>query len=114
MVDFYIPDDNKIYLRGYMQSDKTVSFIALENYEPNNARLEHALIEINIVNGVNDLMLGTYVGNNAQYIPSIRKCYFSQKDVEFTDEMLENLKPSVSDIQMLKESNAIYLDIFNN
>ena len=113
-VNFYIPDDNKIYLRGYMQSDKAVSFIALENYEPNNARLEHALIEINIVNGVNNLMLGTYVGSNAQYIPSIRKCYFSQKDVEFTDEMLENLKPSASDIQMLKESNALYLDIFNN
>ena len=43
-----------------------------------------------------------------------RKCYFSQKDVEFTDEMLENLKPSGSDMYMLKESNALYLDIFNN
>ena len=114
MVDFYIPNDSRIYLRGYMQSDNSVSFIAFENYKPNNARLEHVLVQINIVNGVNDLMLGTLVGSNAQYIPSIRKCYFSQKDVEFTDEMLENLKPSVSDIQMLKESNALYLDIFNN
>ena len=113
-VDYYIHNDDKIYLRGYMHSNKSVCFISLENYEPNNARLEHALIEINIVNGVNNLMLGTYVGSNAQYIPSIRKCYFSQKDVEFTDEMLENLKPSGSDIQMLKKSNALYLDIFNN
>ena len=39
---------------------------------------------------------------------------YHQKDVEFTDEMLENLKPSANDIQMLKESNALYLDIFNN
>lgn len=114
MVDFYIPNDSRIYLRGYMQSDNSVSFIAFENYKPNNARLEHVLVQINIVNGVNDLMLGTLVGSNAQYIPSIRKCYFSQKDVEFTDEMLGNLKPSTSDIHMLKESNALYLDIFNN
>ena len=114
MVDFYIPNDSRIYLRGYMQSDNSVSFIAFENYKPNNARLEHVLVQINIVNGVNDLMLGTLVGSNAQYIPSIRKCYFSQKDIEFTDEMLENLKPSGSDMHMLKESNALYLDIFNN
>ena len=114
MVDFYIPNDSRIYLRGYMKSDNSVSFISFENYKPNNARLEHVLVQINIVNGVNDLMLGTLVGSNTQYIPSIRKCYFSQKDVEFTDEMLENLKPSASDVQMLKESNALYLDIFNN
>ena len=97
-----------------MHSNKSVCFISLENYEPNNARLEHALIEINILNGVKDLMLGVLIGTNAQCIPSIRKCYFSQKDVEFTDEMLENLKPSGSDMYMLKESNALYLDIFNN
>ena len=113
-VDYYIPGDNKIYLRGYMHADKSVAFISLENYEPNNARLDHALIEINIVNGVNDLMMGTLVGTNSQYIPSIRKCYFSQKDVEFTDEMLEKLKPAENDIKMLNDTNALYLDIFNN
>ena len=113
-VNYYIPGDNRIYLSGYMHADKSVAFISLENYEPNNARLDHALIEINIVNGVNDLMLGTLVGTNAQYIPSIRKCYFSQKDVEFTDIMLENLKPTEHDLKMLKDTNALYLDIFNN
>ncbi len=112
-VDFYIPEDNKIYLRGYMHADKSVAFISFENYEPNNARLEHSIMEINIVNGTNDLMVGTYVGTNAQYIPSIRKCFFSQKDVEFTDEMLENLKPTEYDLQKLKDTNALYLDIFN-
>ena len=113
-VDYYIPDDSKIYLRGYMHADKSVAFISLENYEPNNARLDHALIEINIVNGVNDLMMGTLVGTNSQYIPSIRKCYFSQKDIEFTDEMLENLKPTKQDLYTLENTSALYLDIFNN
>ena len=113
-VDFYIPGDNKIYLRGYMQADKCVAFISFENYEPNNARLEHSMIEINILAGVNDLMLGAYIGTNSQYIPSIRKCYFSQKDIDFTDEMLENLKPSKQELEMLNKTNALYLDIFNN
>lgn len=113
-VDFYIPGDNKIYLRGYMHADKSVAFISFENYEPNNARLEHSLMEINIANGVNDLMFGAFVGTNPQYLPSIRKCYFSQKDVEFTDEMLEKLKPTEHDLKTLKDTNALYLDIFNN
>lgn len=113
-VEFYIPGDNRIYLRGYMHADKSVAFISFENYEPNNARLEHSLMEINIVNGVNELMLGTYVGTNYQYIPSIRKCYFSQKDIEFTDEMLKKLKPTENELKMLKDTKALYLDIFNN
>ena len=46
MVDFYIPNDSRIYLRGYMQSDNSVSFIAFENYKPNNARLEHVLVKL--------------------------------------------------------------------
>lgn len=86
--------DKKVYMRGYMNADKSVAFISLENYEPNSARLNHAVIEINIASGVNGLMLGTLTGTNAQYVPSIRKCYFSQKDIEFTDEMLEELKPT--------------------
>lgn len=113
-INYYIPGDDRIYLTGYMHADKSVAFISLENYEPNNGRLDHTLIEINIANGVNDLMLGTLTGTNGQYIPSIRKCYFSQKDVEFTDEMLEELKPTENDLQILKYTNALYLDIFNN
>ncbi len=113
-VDYSVYGDKKVYMRGYMNTDKSVAFISLENYEPNSARLDHAIIEINIANGVNGLMLGTLIGTNAQYVPSIRKCYFSQKYVEFTDEMLEDLKPTEQDLKMLNEANALYLDIFNN
>ena len=67
--------DNKIYTSGYMLSDNNVCFIILENYKPNNARLEVEII-INVCNGVDDLMMGSYLGTDRQYRPSIRKCYF--------------------------------------
>ena len=86
--------DNKIYTSGYMLSDNNACFIILENYKPNNARLE--------------------VGTDRQYRPSIRKCYFSKKDIEFTDEMFENLKITEKENHTLKKENALYLEIFNN
>lgn len=86
----------------------------LENYKPNNARLEVAEIIINVCNGVDDLMMGSYLGTDRQYRPSIRKCYFSKKDIEFTDEMFENLRITEKENHTLKEENALYLEIFNN
>ena len=106
--------DNKIYTSGYMLSDNNACFIILENYKPNNARLEVAEIIINVCNGVDDLMMGSYLGTDRQYRPSIRKCYFSKKDIEFTDEMFENLKITEKENHTLKEENALYLEIFNN
>ena len=49
-----------------------------------------------------------------RYRPSIRKCYFSKKDIEFTDEMFENLKITEKENHTLKKENALYLEIFNN
>ena len=106
--------DNKIYTSGYMLSDNNACFIILENYKPNNARLEVAEIIINVCNGVDDLMMGSYLGTDRQYRPSIRKCYFSKKDIEFTDEMFENLKITEKENHTLKKENALYLEIFNN
>ena len=97
-----------------MLSDNNACFIILENYKPNNARLEVAEIIINVCNGVDDLMMGSYLGTDRQYRPSIRKCYFSKKDIEFTDEMFENLKITEKENHTLKKENALYLEIFNN
>ena len=106
--------DNKIYTSGYILFYNNACFIILENYKPNNARLEVAEIIINVCNGVEDLMMGSYLGTDRQYRPSIRKCYFSKKDVEFTDEMFEDLKLTEKEYHTLKEENALYLEIFNN
>ena len=40
--------------------------------------------------------------------------YFSKKDIEFTDEMFENLKITEKENHTLKKENALYLEIFNN
>ena len=105
--------DSTIYSNGYMLSDNAVAFISMQNHKPNRQRLDMCEMIININDRESDLMLGAYLGTNSQYEPSIRKCYFSKKDIEFTDEMLEELKPRDYEIKKLEDTYALYLDIFN-
>lgn len=105
--------DNKAYSVGYALADDSVCFIVLENNKSISARLDVCQIEINICNGVDGLMLGSFYGTNSQYIPSLRKCYFSKDDIPFTDKMFDELKVSNNEMQTLKKQNALYLDIFN-
>lgn len=58
-------------------------------------------------------LLGGYFGTNAKCEPSLRKCYFSKKDMEFTKEMFEQLKLNENEKEILEKQNALYLDIFN-
>ena len=103
----------EIISNGYLLSDIDVAFMVMQNHKPNRQRLDVCVIIINITEGIEKPMLGAYLGSNAEREPSIRKCYFSTKDIEFTDEMLENLKTRDYEMQKLKESYALYLDIFN-
>lgn len=111
-IDFVNSHDKSIYSTGYMLADDMVAFISFENYKPNQMRLDICEMIIRVCYGTDELMLGAYFGTNAQYEPSIRKCYFSNKDIEFTDEMLEKLKPTESELQNLKKNYALYLEIF--
>ena len=85
----------------------------MENYKPTSSRVDVGVIEINICNGTDGLMLGGYFGTNANCEPSLRKCYFSKKDIEFTNEMFESLKLNENEKEILNKQNALYLDIFN-
>ena len=85
----------------------------MENYKPTSSRGAVAVLEINICNGTDNLMLGGYFGTNAKCEPSLRKCYFSKKNVEFTEEMFEQLKLNENEQEILNKQNALYLDIFN-
>ena len=58
-------------------------------------------------------LLGGYFGTNAKCEPSLRKCYFSKKDMKFTKEMFEQLKLNENEKEILEKQNALYLDIFN-
>lgn len=103
----------RIYTEGYLIRNDEIVFAVMENYKPTSARVDVALLEINICNGTDNLMLGAYFGTNAKCEPSLRKCYFSKKDVEFTEEMQEKLKLNESEKEILNSQNAMYLDIFD-
>ena len=85
----------------------------MENYKSTSSRVDVAVVEINICNGTDGLMLGGYFGTNAKCEPSLRKCYFSKKNVNFTNEMFEQLKLNENEQEILNNQNALYLDIFN-
>lgn len=111
-VDFVNSHTNLIHSTGYMLADDMVAFLSFGNYKPNQMRLDMSEIIIRVCYGTDELMLGAYLGTNAQYEPSIRKCFFSKKDIEFTDKMLEELKPTEEELKKLKETYALYLEIF--
>lgn len=110
-VDYH---DGRIYTEGYLIGNDEIVFAVMENYKPTSTRVDIALLEINICNGIDKLMLGGYFGTNAKCEPSLRKCYFSKKNVDFTDEMFEQLKLDENEKEILNKQNALYLDIFKN
>lgn len=109
-VDYH---DKRIYSQGYLICNDEIVFVVMENYRPTSTRIDVAVLEINICNGIDRLMLGGYFGTNAKCEPSLRKCYFSQKDIDFTKEMFEELKLNENEKEILNKQNALYLDIFN-
>lgn len=110
MVDY---KTNKIYLSGYVLADSNIAVFVLENYKPNNLRLEITEIILNIARGTNELMLGSLHCTNGNYVPSNRKCIISKKDLDFSDDMLERLEITKSELDELTEKNILYLDIIN-
>ena len=109
-VDYH---DKRIYSEGYLICNDEIVFAVMENYKPTSSRVDVAVVEINICNGTDGLMLGGYFGTNAKCEPSLRKCYFSKKNVDFTDEMFEKLKLNENEQEILNNQSALYLDIFN-
>lgn len=106
-------NDKRIYSEGYLIGNDEIVFVVMENYRPTSTRVDVAVLEINICSGMDKLMLGGYFGTNAKCEPSLRKCYFSKKNVDFTDEMFEDLKLNENEKDILNKQSALYLDIFN-
>ena len=104
---------DKIYMTGYIETDNFMAFLHFNNYKPTSTRLECTQIDINIANGTNRLMKGILFCTNGKYEPSSRKCFISKNDLEFTDEMLKDLKITNTEFEKMKEVNICYLDIEN-
>ncbi len=109
-VDYH---DKRIYSEDYLICNDEIVFAVMENYKPTSSRVDVAVVEINIYNATDALMLGGYFGTNAKCEPSLRKCYFSKKNVDFTNEMFEQLKLNKNEQETLNSQNALYLVIFN-
>lgn len=97
----------KTILIGNMLADDNIVSIRTENYKPNYPRLETNQIIANISEGTNGIILGTMLCTNGNYIPNVKKCLLSKKDLPFTDEMLELL--TISDDE---KNNIIKDDIW--
>ncbi len=109
-VDYH---DNRIYSEGFIVGNEELVFVVMENYKPLNTRIDVCTLEINIGNGTDTLMLGGYFGTNARGEPSLRKCFVSKRNIEFTEEMFEKLKLNENEREIIDKQNAMYLDIFN-
>ena len=109
-VDYH---DKRIYSEGYLKCNDEIAFVFMENYKPTSSRVDVGVLEININNGTDGLMLGGYFGTNAKCEPSLRKCFFSKKNLDFTKEMIEKLKLDENEKEIIDNQGALYLDIFN-
>ena len=110
MVDY---KTDKIYMTGHLETDNFMAFIKLNNYKPTSQRLECTQINVNIANGIDNLMHGVLFCTNGKYEPSSRKCFLSKTDIEFTDKILEDLKITTEEIEKLQDINIWYIDIEN-
>lgn len=112
-IEFVDYTTNKIYMVGHIESDNFMAFLKFNNYKPNIPRLECTQINVNIGDGTKGLIKGALFCTNGKYETSARKCFLSTTDVEFTNEMLEELKITDSEYKKMKENNIYYLDIEN-
>jgi transcriptional regulator with XRE-family HTH domain len=110
-VDFTDYRTGKIYLSGYLLADDNVAMFIFENYKPTSARLEVAELILNISDGLDGIMVGTYLGTNGRYEPSIRKCVVSKDDLEFDEEMFEILKIKESEKQYLNNNDVLQISL---
>ena len=110
-IDFTDIKTGNIYLSGYVLADDNVAFCIFENNTESSPRLEVSELIINISNGINKLMIGSYVGTNNHYVPSIRKCVVSRENLEFDEKIEKLLEIAEDDKFHLAEDNVLYLTL---
>ena len=110
MVDY---KTDKIYLSGNLLADTHLAIFVLENYKPSSPRLEVTEIILNISDCMDRLMFGSLCCTGYKYIPSIRKCIISKKDVDYDDKIEKMLEISEKDKEHLARENVLYIDVEN-
>lgn len=95
----------KTILIGFMIADDYIVTIRTENFKPNYPRLETNQIILNISGGTENIVKGMMMCTNGEYIPNIKKCLISKKDLVFTDEMLDLLKITDEEKECIMNNN---------
>ena len=106
-------NSNRIYLQGHLEADSFMAFFRFNNYKPTSIRLECSQFNVNIANGIDGLMKGAFFSTGNRYNTSAKKCIFSTKDLEFTDDMLEELKITKDEFDEMEKINIWYINTEN-
>ena len=96
-----------------MQSDNFMAFFRFNNYKPTSMRLECSQINLNISNGIDNLMKGAFYCTDTKYNTSARKCLVSKNNLDFTDEMLAYLKIQDKEFSKMENINIWYIEMEN-
>ena len=83
---------NKIILKGHLLADDFIATIRTENYKTNYPRLETNQIILNISGGTEDVIRGIMLCTNGEYIPNIKKCLVTKKNLVFGDDLIKMLE----------------------
>lgn len=94
-----------------MLADNYIATIRTENFKANYPRLETNQIILNISGGTEDIVIGMMMCTNGEYIPNIKKCLVSKKDLIFTDEMLDMLLLTEEEKEGILKNNIWQADI---
>ena len=83
---------NKIILKGHLLADDFIATIRTENYKTNYPRLETNQIILNISGGTEDFIRGIMLCTNGEYIPNVKKCIVTKKNLAFDDDLIKMLE----------------------
>ena len=98
-------DTKKTILKGHIIADSFIATIRTENYKPNYPRLETNQIILNISGGTEGLIRGMMFSTNGEYIPSVKKCVVSKKDLSVDDEILYYLELDDDEKKKIMKTN---------
>lgn len=113
VVNFVSPKNEKIYMTGRFRMNRDSAIFVFDNYIPNSPTLDITEIILNLKYSSKEYYRGFICGIGDFSQPTTRKCIISKKDLDFTDDMLEDLIISQKELKYIKENGYWNPDITN-
>lgn len=115
-VYFSVPQLNKIFLVGSIESNSEVAFILLKNYKVENDHFEKVMIYINMKYASDDIKMGIICGEkDDSFDPVVKKvCISKQKlNEKEKEKMKKRLVIKDTEVEQIKREGIWYPDITN-